>query len=162
MLGAPAVVIVEHDESVRESLPDLLNLLGYAAQTFTSAEQFLASRAVCEARCLLLEIGLPGMSGPELHRELMRRGFSIPTIFMTGHVGECSIPHGPARPHMPLQAVQRAGTASGTRECAAREMTCVSPDCVSAQSHPPRRVGPGCPRRTPFRPPEDRSGALPS
>lgn len=95
MLGAPAVVIVEHDESVRESLPDLLNQLGYAAQTFTSAEQFLASRAVCEARCLLLEIGLPGMSGPELHRELMRRGFSIPTIFMTGHVGECSIPHGP-------------------------------------------------------------------
>ncbi len=84
MRDAAVVVIVEDDESVRESLPDLLDQLGYAARAFTSAEQFLASDAVSGAKCLILDIGLPGMSGPDLQHELVRRGFSIPTIFMTG------------------------------------------------------------------------------
>jgi FixJ family two-component response regulator len=77
------VVIVEDDESVRESLPDLLNDCGFAVRAFASAEEFLASDALGEARCLILDIGLPGMSGPELQRELVRRGLSIPTIFIT-------------------------------------------------------------------------------
>jgi FixJ family two-component response regulator len=78
-----AVVVVEDDVSVRESFPDLLDEFGYAALTFASAEDFLASNAVSNAKCLILDIGLPGMSGPDLQRELIRRGFSIPTIFIT-------------------------------------------------------------------------------
>ena len=93
MRNAVVVAIVEDDVSVRESLPDLLNELGYAAQAFASAEEFLASVAVCDARCLILDIGLPGMSGPDLRRDLIRRGFSIPTIFITGRA-DLGIAHG--------------------------------------------------------------------
>jgi len=87
------VAVVDDDESVRESLPDLLRELGFAARAFASAEEFLASDCVAEARCLILDIGLPGMSGPELQRELIRRGHDVPTIFMTGRA-EQSIPPG--------------------------------------------------------------------
>jgi FixJ family two-component response regulator len=89
------VVVVEDDESVRESLPDLLKDFGYASRAFPSAEEFLASDAVHDAKCLILDIGLPGMSGPDLQRELIRRGFSIPTIFITGH--QAGIPTGPLK-----------------------------------------------------------------
>jgi FixJ family two-component response regulator len=78
------VAIVDDDESVRESLPDLLRHLGFDAQTFSSAEGYVESGAVGETDCLLLDVGLPGMSGPDLHQELMCRGYSIPTIFITG------------------------------------------------------------------------------
>ena len=91
MPDAIVVAIVEDDVSVRESLPDLLDEFGYVALTFASAEEFLASDALCEAKCLILDIGLPGMSGPDLQRELIRRGFSIPTIFITASA-EHSIP----------------------------------------------------------------------
>jgi len=82
-VGRPLVSIVDDDESVRESLPDLLRQLGFAAQAFSSAEAFLASEVVSETRCLLLDIAMPGMSGPELRRELIRRQQDIPTIFIT-------------------------------------------------------------------------------
>ena len=78
------VGIVDDDESVRESLPDLIKEFGSAARAFSSAEEFLASDCVDETSCLILDIALPGMSGPELHQELMRRGREIPTIFITG------------------------------------------------------------------------------
>jgi FixJ family two-component response regulator len=77
------VSIVDDDESVRESLPDLLRELGFAAQAFSSAEAFLASEFVNETRCLILDIAMPGMSGPELQRELASRRQDIPTIFIT-------------------------------------------------------------------------------
>jgi FixJ family two-component response regulator len=93
MRNVAVVVVVEDDESVRESLPDLLNELGYSARAFVSAEEFLASDAVSAAACLILDIGLPSMSGPDLQRELIRRGFSIPTIFITGRPDR-SIPPG--------------------------------------------------------------------
>jgi|SRR5580658_6975291 FixJ family two-component response regulator len=93
-MGNPAlVVVVDDDVSVRESLPDLLNQLGHEARAFSSAEEFLASDVVSDAKCLILDIGLPGMSGPDLQRELIRRGFSIPTIFITG-AAESTIPPG--------------------------------------------------------------------
>jgi FixJ family two-component response regulator len=82
----PLVVIVDDDESVRESLPDLLRELGFAAKAFPSAEEFLASGDAAAARCLLLDVAMPGMSGPELHRELTARGQQIPTIFITARV----------------------------------------------------------------------------
>ena len=64
------VSVVDDDESVRESLPDLLRQFGFAAQAFSSAEAFLASEVVSETRCLILDIAMPGMSGPDLQQEL--------------------------------------------------------------------------------------------
>jgi FixJ family two-component response regulator len=79
------VSVVDDDESVRESLPDLLKEFGYAVQTFSSAEAFLASD-VSQTRCLILDIAMPpGMSGPDLQRELSRRGERIPIVFITAH-----------------------------------------------------------------------------
>ena len=80
------VSIVDDDESVRESLPDLLRLFGFAAETFSSAEAFLASDVVSETSCLLLDIAMPGMSGLDLQQELTRRCQKIPIVFITGLV----------------------------------------------------------------------------
>jgi len=77
-------VVVDDDESVRESLPDLLREFGFAARAFSSAEEFLASGCLDETSCLVLDIAMPGMSGPELQQELQRRGREIPIIFITG------------------------------------------------------------------------------
>jgi FixJ family two-component response regulator len=79
----PLVSIVDDDESVRESLPDLLRELGFSANTFPSAEGFLASDYHGQTRCLILDVAMPGMTGPELYLELLRRGQKIPTIFIT-------------------------------------------------------------------------------
>ena len=79
------VAIVDDDESVRESLPDLLRQFGFAAQAFSSAEAFLASNAVSETSCLLLDIAMPNMSGPELQQELIRRQQEIPIVFITAN-----------------------------------------------------------------------------
>jgi CheY-like chemotaxis protein len=78
------ISVVDDDESVRESLPALLRELGFAAQAFPSAEAFLASEAVGETSCLILDIAMPGMSGPDLQQELRRRRREIPIIFITG------------------------------------------------------------------------------
>ena len=75
--------IVDDDESIRESLPDLLRQLGFAAAAFESCEAYLASDFVKETRCLILDIAMPGMSGPELQRELASRRQEIPIVFIT-------------------------------------------------------------------------------
>ncbi len=75
--------VVDDSESVRESLPDLLRHCGLDAQVFSSAEAFTESGAIDETNCLILDVGLPGMSGPDLHKELRRRGHDIPIIFIT-------------------------------------------------------------------------------
>jgi FixJ family two-component response regulator len=77
------VSVVDDDESVRESLPDLLKEFGFAARAFASPEEFLASGCLDETKCLLLDIAMPGMSGPDLHWELKRRGHKTPVIFIT-------------------------------------------------------------------------------
>jgi FixJ family two-component response regulator len=79
------VSIVDDDESVRESLPDLLRQFGFAAEAFSSAEAFLESDVVCETSCLLLDMAMPGMSGPDLQQELTRRRHKIPIVFITAH-----------------------------------------------------------------------------
>ena len=81
------VSVVDDDESVRESLPDLLRQLGFAAEAFSSAEAFLASDVVGETGCLLLDIAMPGMSGPDLQDELSRRRQEIPIVFITANGG---------------------------------------------------------------------------
>jgi FixJ family two-component response regulator len=85
MRQLPLISVVDDDASSRESLPDLLQLLGFACTPFASAEEFLASNAVSETRCLILDVSMPGMSGPELQSELYRRGAKIPIIFITAH-----------------------------------------------------------------------------
>jgi len=91
MVERSLVSIVDDDESVRESLPDLIREFGYAAQAFSSAEAFLASEYVDQTRCLILDISMPpGMSGPDLQRELACRGHKIPIVFITAH-GDQSI-----------------------------------------------------------------------
>ena len=84
----PLVSVVDDDESVRESLPDLLRELGYSARAFSSAEEFLASDCVGETRCLILDIALPGMTGPALQQELTIRGPEIPIVFITAQADE--------------------------------------------------------------------------
>jgi FixJ family two-component response regulator len=79
------VSVVDDDESVRESLPDLLRQLGFAAEAFPSAEAFLASDVVSRTSCLLLDVAMPGMSGPDLQQELTRRHHEIPIVFITAH-----------------------------------------------------------------------------
>jgi FixJ family two-component response regulator len=79
------VSVVDDDESVRESLPDLLRQFGFAAQAFSSAEAFLASEVVSETSCLILDIAMPGMSGPDLQQELMRRRHEMPIVFITAN-----------------------------------------------------------------------------
>ena len=84
MMGKRSLVsVVDDDESVRESLPDLLRQFGFAAQAFSSAEAFLASEIVSDTSCLILDIAMPGMSGPDLQQELMRRRQEIPIVFIT-------------------------------------------------------------------------------
>src|SRR4051812_29416440 len=85
MVDRPLVSVVDDDESVRESLPDLLHEFGFAVETFASAEAFLASGRIDATRCLVLDVAMPGMSGPELQRELKVRGYRVPIIFITAH-----------------------------------------------------------------------------
>jgi FixJ family two-component response regulator len=82
------VSIVDDDESVRESLPDLLREFGFAARAFSSAEEFLASNFIEQTRCLLLDITMPGMSGPDLQQELKMRRQEIPIVFITAQRDE--------------------------------------------------------------------------
>lgn len=82
------VSIVDDDESVRESLPDLLKEFGYASQAFSSAEEFLAKDGISRSKCLILDVAMPGMCGPDLQEELHRREIEIPIIFITGHRDE--------------------------------------------------------------------------
>jgi FixJ family two-component response regulator len=79
------VSVVDDDESVRESLPDLLRQFGFGAEAFSSAEAFLASEVVSETCCLILDIAMPGMSGPDLQQELIRRRQEIPIVFITAN-----------------------------------------------------------------------------
>jgi len=82
------VSVVDDDVSVRESLPDLLREFGYSVRAFSSAEEFLASDCVAETRCLILDIAMPGMTGPDLQRELTLRGQAIPIVFITAQTDE--------------------------------------------------------------------------
>src|SRR5215831_3197467 len=82
------VSVVDDDESVRESLPDLLREFGFAPRAFSSAQEFLSSGCVDETRCLILDIAMPGMTGLDLQQELRRRGQEIPVIFITAQKDE--------------------------------------------------------------------------
>ena len=89
MTTTPSLVsVVDDDESIRESLPDLLREFGFAVRAFPSAEEFLASDCVGQTRCLILDIAMPGMTGPELQQELKNRRHAIPIVFITAQRDE--------------------------------------------------------------------------
>jgi FixJ family two-component response regulator len=89
VLVKPSLVsVVDDDESMRESLPDLLTEFGFVAQTFSSAEEFLASESVGQTKCLILDIAMPGMTGPDLQKELKLRRQEIPIVFVTADRSE--------------------------------------------------------------------------
>jgi len=88
MVARPLIAVVDDDESVRESLPDLLRELGYAVRAFASADEFLACDYIPDTRCLIVDVAMPGMSGPELHRELVLQGHTMPVIFITALAGK--------------------------------------------------------------------------
>jgi FixJ family two-component response regulator len=82
------ICIIDDDESVRESLPDLIREFGFDARAFASAEEFLASDGQASVKCLVLDVAMPGMSGPDLQRELKRQGLDIPIIFITAQTND--------------------------------------------------------------------------
>lgn len=102
MPTGPLVSVVDDDESVRESLPDLLREFGFAVRAFSSAEEFLDSEFVSTTQCLILDIAMPGMTGPELQRELRLRECDMPIVFITAN-GDATV-----RPRM---------LAEGAAEC---------------------------------------------
>jgi len=80
----PLLSVIDDDESVRESLPDLLREFGFDARAFSSAREFLSSDYLDATRCLILDVAMPGMTGLDLQQELKRRAQEIPIIFITG------------------------------------------------------------------------------
>jgi FixJ family two-component response regulator len=88
MIKRALVTVVDDDESMRESLPDLLLEFGYAARAFSSAEEFLVSDCLEQTKCLILDIAMPGMTGPDLQHELRIRRKKIPIIFITANRDE--------------------------------------------------------------------------
>lgn len=88
----PLVTVVDDDESVRESLPDLIREFGFSVNAFCSAEEFLESGNLDQTKCLILDISMPGMSGPELQKELKLRQRQIPIVFITAHIEETDRP----------------------------------------------------------------------
>ena len=92
MVVGKLVSVVDDDVSVRESLPDLLRSFGFEVAPFASAEDFLASDGLGATSCLILDISMPGMTGPELQDELRRRGHEIPIVFITAHSDDRVIP----------------------------------------------------------------------
>ena len=87
-INSPLITVIDDDESVRESLPDLIREFGFSVNSFASAEAFLESDALEFTNCLILDIGMPKMSGPDLQMELKRRQREIPIVFITANVDD--------------------------------------------------------------------------
>ena len=88
MLNRALISIVDDDQSFRESMRQLVILLGYTVEAFPSAAVFLASRLLPETACLVADVQMPGMTGVELHRHLVDAGYAIPTILVTAYPDE--------------------------------------------------------------------------
>jgi FixJ family two-component response regulator len=85
MSAAPLISIVDDDDSVRNSLNNLLRSLGFRAMDFASAEEFLNSNHLNETDCLILDVRMPGMSGLDLQRHLVAANSRVPIVFITSH-----------------------------------------------------------------------------
>ena len=81
----PLISIVDDDESIRAAVEGLMRSLGYAAKSFASAQDFMASRHLHRTACLIADVNMPGMTGPDLHRHLLASNIGIPTILITAY-----------------------------------------------------------------------------
>ncbi len=118
--AVPVIAVVDDDKSVRESLAEFIESVGYEAALFSSAEEFLESSCRCDdLRCMILDVRLPGISGPELFSQLTGSRRSLPTIFITAHAdaalagwakkpGVVSVLYKPFEPSALLKAVRSA------------------------------------------------------
>jgi len=88
MVDRTLISIVDDDEPYRESTRKLVALLGYTVRTFSSAADFLGSSLLSETACLIADIHMPGMTGVELHGQLIKLGYTIPTILVTAYPDE--------------------------------------------------------------------------
>jgi len=88
MPGIPLISIIDDDDALRRSLENLIRSVGLRAQGFSSAEAFLSANQVHETRCLVLDVRMPGMSGPELQRQMAVANSHIPIIFITAHADD--------------------------------------------------------------------------
>jgi FixJ family two-component response regulator len=88
MSEAPLIAIVDDDELARDGMRELVESLGYAAATFTSAERFLQSAVIAQVTCLITDLQMPGQSGLELQEALRSRGYQMPVILVTGYPNE--------------------------------------------------------------------------
>jgi len=84
----PLLSVVDDDEMLRESLPELLMEFGFAARAFSSGKEFLSSDSLDETKCLILDVALPKKSKIDLKKKLKRRNQTIPIIFITGQKDE--------------------------------------------------------------------------
>jgi FixJ family two-component response regulator len=85
MTGVPLIAIVDDDDSLRNSLDNLIRSVGFRAQGFPSAEALLSSNQLHDTACLILDVRLPGMNGLELQRRIGAAKWRIPIIFITSH-----------------------------------------------------------------------------
>jgi FixJ family two-component response regulator len=88
MLDCTLISIVDDDQHFRESMQQLVSLLGYSVEAFPSGADFLASRFLPETDCLVTDVHMPGMTGVELHGRLIKLGYAIPTILVTAYPDE--------------------------------------------------------------------------
>lgn len=88
MLDRTLISIVDDDQHFRESMQQLVALLGYTVEAFPSGADFLASRFLPETACLVTDVHMPGMTGVELHGHLIKLGYAIPTILVTAYPDE--------------------------------------------------------------------------
>jgi FixJ family two-component response regulator len=82
--SSAAVFVVDDDLAVREALERLLKEVGWKVKTFTSAQEFLAHRKENIPSCLVLDVGLPGLSGLDLQKQIAEANKEIPIVFITG------------------------------------------------------------------------------
>jgi len=84
-INQPVVFIIDDDASVRDGLEDLLRSVGLGVETFASTQEFLQSKRPDAPGCIVLDVRLPGPSGMEFQRTLMKSGILLPVIFISGH-----------------------------------------------------------------------------
>jgi CheY-like chemotaxis protein len=117
------ILIVDDDESVRQGLSRLLTSVGFAVNTFASAEEYLSSDQLERADCLILDIRMSGMSGIELQRQLVANQSEVPVIFITAHEEETERVQALVRPQRARRACVELQPDAVLRRCFAGDAT---------------------------------------
>jgi len=83
--GEPTIFVVDDDDSLRRGLVRLLRAAGFKVEAFGSAPEFLQRLPIIEHGCMLLDVQMPVVTGPDLHGELLARGIALPVVYLTAH-----------------------------------------------------------------------------